>query len=75
MAEVRPAPIPIDKKEAFRLCLFGRPKETLDAPHIVLTCNSSLSLLISFSAEAPERFNAPIGITNGSTTTSATPRP
>ena len=70
IAEVIPAPIPIDRKEAFKLCRLGRPKEMLDAPQVVLTPNSSLSLRINWNAVIPARFIAPTGIIKGSTTTS-----
>ena len=70
IAEVIPAVIAIGKKALFIPCLFGSPNEIFEAPHVVLTPNSSRNLRTSANTCNPAVPMAPIGITNGSTTIS-----
>ena len=49
MADVIPAPIAIGKKALLIPCRFGSPKETLEAPQVVFTPNSSLNLRTSLN--------------------------
>jgi hypothetical protein len=41
MAEVKPAPIAMARNDEFNPLRFGNPKLKFDAPHVVLTPNSS----------------------------------
>jgi hypothetical protein len=53
IAEVMPAPIAIARKAAFMPCRFGRPKEMLEAPQVVLTLSSSRSRRIRRKTARP----------------------
>src|SRR5690606_9147103 len=70
IADVIPAPIVIARKAALMPDLLGRPKLMLDAPHVVLTLNSSRRRRMRCRTWRPAVGMAPIGITRGSTTTS-----
>ena len=49
MADVIPAPIAIGKKALLIPCRFGSPKDTLEAPQVVFTPNSSRNLRTSLN--------------------------
>jgi len=70
MAEVMPAPISMERKEALRPCRLGSPKLKLEAPQVVLTFSSSRKRRIRWNTLRPAWFKAPTGMTSGSTTMS-----
>ena len=75
MADVIPAPIAIARKVPVMMCRLGSPKLTLEAPQVVLTPSSSRSRRTRWNTCRPAVAMAPIGITSGSTTTSAVGMP
>ena len=48
-------------------CLFGKPKEILEAPQVVFTFSSSFNFFTNSNTCCPAVGIAPIGITSGST--------
>ena len=75
IADVIPAPMAIDRKVPVIMWRAGRPKLTLLAPQVVLTPNSLRRRRTSRNTWRPAVPMAPIGITSGSTTTSAAAMP
>ena len=70
IAEVMPEAIAIGRKAALMPWRFGRPKEMLEAPQVVLTPSSSRSRRTRAKTWRPAVAMAPIGMTSGSTTMS-----
>ena len=71
IADVIPAPMAMARNVPVTTCRLGRPKLMFDAPQVVFTLSSSRSRRIRLNACWPAWPRAPIGITSGSTTTSA----
>ena len=71
MADVMPWLIDMARNVPVTACRLGSPKLTLDAPQVVLTLSSSRRRRTSVKTCWPADPMAPIGMTRGSTTTSA----
>jgi hypothetical protein len=75
MALVRPAEIAIGRNAAPMVCRSGMPNETLDAPSVMFTPNSSRSVAIVSSVLSPSVVSAPTGMASGSMTMSSMAMP
>ena len=71
IAEVRPQRMAIGRNVAPSTGRFGMPKDTLPAPRVMLTPNSSRISAIVSSVLLTSVVSAPIGIASGSMTMSA----
>ncbi len=71
IALVRPLAAASGRNAAVIACRSGMPKETLDAPMVMLTPNSSLMSAIVSSVRTVCAVSAPTGIASGSITMSS----